>query len=92
MSYNTIILLSVSVLAFLLSLICYVGLVLGAEIYRKGIEHGKNFTNSTKSEAVFPKMKKKISKNDAEIDRYNAILRNLEAFDGTSAGQEEIDG
>lgn len=92
MSYEIVILVSAIVLIFLLAFIACNCFTLGAEIYRKGIEHGKKFGSAAPSAPIISKPAKKAVKESDEIKRYNAILRNLEAYDGTSTGQEEIDG
>lgn len=92
MSYNTALIVSVVILAFFIPIIAYLSLILGAEVYRKGLEHGKNLTSPAKSEPVFPEIKRKKRPDDEKVKKYNAILKNLEAYNGTSEGQEKIDG
>lgn len=95
MLYNIIFMVSAVVLILILSLLAWNCFTLGAEVYRKGIEHGKNLGSGKPSTAIIPKPKKKkaekVEESD-EVKRYNAILRNLDAFDGTPVGQEEING
>lgn len=92
MSYNTALIVSVVILAFFIPIIAYLSLILGAEVYRKGLEHGKNLTSPVKSEPVFPEIKRKKRSDDEKIKKYNAILKNLETYNGTSEGQEKING
>lgn len=92
MLYEIVILVSAIVLIFLLGFIACNCFTLGAEIYRKGIEHGKKFGSSAPSSPIISKPKKKEVKENDEIKRYNTILRNLETYDGTPKGQEEVDG
>lgn len=94
MSYNTALIVSVVILAFFIPIIAYLSLILGAEVYRKGLEHGKNLTSPAKSEPVFPEIKKKkrSAAEEAQIKKWNAVLKNLGAYNGTSEGQEKIDG
>lgn len=92
MSYEIVILVSAIVLIFLLAFIACNCFTLGAEIYRKGIEHGKKFGSASPSAPIISKQKKKAAKENDEIKRYNTILRNLETYDGTPKGQEEVDG
>lgn len=90
MSFNIVLVVSVAILAFFMPIIAYFSFISGAEVYRKGVEHGKNFDERVKSETVLPKIRKKPKKNDANVEKFNALMRNLEAYDGTSFGQEEI--
>ena len=92
MSFNIVLLVSVVVLAFFMPLIGYFCFILGAETYRKGVDLGRNFDKTVKSEAIMPKFAKKPQKADPKIEKYNAIMRNLDTYDGTSIGQEAING
>lgn len=61
-------------------------LVLG---YRKGLKDGMRLKEGKPIEAV-PKKKRK--KEYAEVDpRTEAILRNIDSYDGTAVGQKKID-
>ena len=61
--------------------------VLCAFCYRLGIKDGSNNTNtfSMASSTKPPPGKAKI-----ETDRYNAILDNINAYDGTGSGQRDV--
>lgn len=92
MSFNIVLLVSVIVLAFFMPLAIYFAFILGADTYRKGVDLGRNFDKTVKSEAIMPKIAKKVQKADPKIEKYNAIMRNLDAYDGTSIGQEALNG
>ena len=92
MSFNEILLVSVVILAFFIPIIMVASFILGAEIYRKGLNAGKTIEKGGVAEKVTPKIIKKAPKPDPKLERYEAISRNIDIFDGTSIGQEKING
>lgn len=86
MLYN-LLFLSISILGVL------AGMKLGMSAYRQGLKDNQRVENGL--EIVDPKPKKKIKmskKQEKEIERFNTLLDNIERYDGTSDGQEDLNG
>ena len=65
----------------------------GAKVFHDGFTLGKEQVVEEKPAKPAPKKQKKPSnkpKTNPEIEKMNRILANIEKYDGTSAGQEEI--
>ena len=61
--------------------------------FKLGVETAKSMGNSEKTPVFRSKPLRKFKKlpETKEIKRANAILANIEAYDGTSLGQKEIE-
>lgn len=79
MLYNLILVIVVAVMAIF-------SFFAGCKVFMIGFRMGKGEENIT----LAPKKKPKKSKTPPEIEKMNRILSNIEKYDGTSAGQEDI--
>lgn len=59
----------------------------GYWVFAAGFRTGKSGENPTKPA---PKKRKKVAKTPPEIEKMNRVLSNIEKYDGTSAGQEDV--
>ena len=65
----------------------------GYKVFTLGFALGKEQPNGekvSKSAPKTPKKSKKKAKPSPEIEKMNRVLANIERYDGTSAGQEDI--
>ena len=86
MLYNLIMVVLVAVMAIF-------SFFAGAKVFHDGFTLGKEQVATEKAPKPAPKKPKKPSnkpKTNPEIEKMNRILANIEKYDGTSAGQEEI--
>lgn len=86
MLYNLIMVVLVAVMAIF-------SFFAGAKVFHEGFTLGKEQPNGEKTSKSAPKKPKKSAnkpKPNPEIEKMNRILANIEKYDGTSAGQEDI--
>lgn len=86
MLYNLIMVVLVAVMAIF-------SFFAGAKVFHEGFTLGKEQPNGEKISKSAPKKPKKSAnkpKPNPEIEKMNRILANIEKYDGTSAGQEDI--
>ena len=62
----------------------------GAKVFERGYDCGKDDRVTKNTPKKPSKTTKKAPKTSPEVVRVNNILANIERYDGTSAGQEEI--
>lgn len=77
-------------IAILVALTAIFSFFAGAYVFHKGFLLGKSTKSGANTPKKTPKKTGKGKKTSPEIVKMNRILANIEKYDGTSAGQEDI--
>jgi hypothetical protein len=74
------------VLVGAMNIVCF---VVGAKVGQK-VDKGERIEIPSPAKAI--REHKEQKKADAKRDRLNTVLQNIDRYDGTSAGQKDVDG
>ena len=77
-------------IVLIIALVAIFSFFAGANVFERGFELGKCDRSTEKTPKTTAKKTKKAPKPSPEVARVNNILANIERYDGTSAGQEDI--